>query len=387
MYNKEFKINGKIQSCYIYNESALEMPSVAKNTVNVILTSPPYFGQRLYLDSKDAMIAEEIGREKKLEDYLSNLQEVFLNLHSVLVDDGVFWLNVGFIGNKQGNLIDLPSLVKDQALAAGFKLKNIIIFKKINAQPNGVKHRSSIDHEMLYMLTKVSGTNYFYDQEGYLEFANPESMLRKLRGISGDHKYKNGSPGQVINSMNKPRQYDANRSVELYGYARNVWEFATKNFNAKKFNANIDHYAVMPLALVNRVLDLSLSTYGRCAGCKTQIRTNYEKKVLGREELNDKELDCLKIDKRLDRINNFLVKRKNSFNVKCSNCQLDLPIPKNIESPVVFDPFSGAATTLLGGMLHNANCLGLEINRNFIDLSAKRLEYEIINRSENLLKK
>lgn len=345
--------------------------SYLKNKINVVLTSPPYWGLRSYLKKDDPLKTFEIGNESNLDNYLFSMRSLFRNIYFSLTEDGVFWLNCGFISDKKSNMIDLPNILKDICLEVGFNLKSIIIFKKNNAQPGGLKHRCTIDFEMVYLLAKNKGTDFFYDQEGYKEFQNYESILRKLRGVSDNNKYTDGAPGQVPHSMNSFRTHDKNRPVELYRYARAVWDFNLKSFNAKKqFGLDIDHFAVMPLELANRMLSLTISKIGRCSICKKQVKPDYEKLIYKRDALSKAELDYLKKDQRLDKINDFIINTICDSDFAC--CEF-----ATLENPVVFDPFSGSGTTILAAHCNNADSVGVELNKDFVNLSQTRITKEL----------
>ena len=79
-----------------YNFILGDCLSVLKNmddeSVNCIITSPPYWGMRAYDNEEDK---HEIGNEKKFDDYVSNLTAVFSEAKRVLKKDGSFWLNIG----------------------------------------------------------------------------------------------------------------------------------------------------------------------------------------------------------------------------------------------------------------------------------------------------
>ena len=58
-------------------------------SVHCCVTSPPYFGLRDYGHD------EQLGNERRVEDYVDNLVDVFREVRRVLRDDGVVWLNLG----------------------------------------------------------------------------------------------------------------------------------------------------------------------------------------------------------------------------------------------------------------------------------------------------
>lgn len=84
---KPYWDNGVVQ---LYQADARELP-LADASVHCIVTSPPYFGLRVYQDNDD----RGIGLEKSIEEYLDNLLAVFRECRRVLRDDGIMWVNIG----------------------------------------------------------------------------------------------------------------------------------------------------------------------------------------------------------------------------------------------------------------------------------------------------
>ena len=66
----------------IYNKSSAEMTELEDKSVDMVMTSPPYYSLRNY--GKDG----QIGLEDSIEDYISNLMLIFDESYRVLKDDG-----------------------------------------------------------------------------------------------------------------------------------------------------------------------------------------------------------------------------------------------------------------------------------------------------------
>ena len=79
--------NGPVQ---LYHADARAMP-LADGSISCVVTSPPYFGLRVYQDNDD----RGIGLEASVEAYIANLVDVFREVRRVLRDDGVCWVNLG----------------------------------------------------------------------------------------------------------------------------------------------------------------------------------------------------------------------------------------------------------------------------------------------------
>lgn len=65
------------------------LKNLPSNSVDCCVTSPPYFGLRDYGHE------EQIGAERKLSEYVAKLIAVFAEVRRVLRDEGTLWLNLG----------------------------------------------------------------------------------------------------------------------------------------------------------------------------------------------------------------------------------------------------------------------------------------------------
>jgi len=83
-------------SLIIQGDAASVLKSVPDNSVQCIVTSPPYWGLR------DYKIEGQIGLEEQLSAFINKLVAIFSEMKRILKDDGVFWLNIGD-GYTSGN--------------------------------------------------------------------------------------------------------------------------------------------------------------------------------------------------------------------------------------------------------------------------------------------
>jgi site-specific DNA-methyltransferase (cytosine-N4-specific) len=65
------------------------LPTLAAGSVDCCVTSPPYYGLRDYGHP------DQIGAEKSPAEFVEALRSVFAEVRRVLVDDGTLWLNLG----------------------------------------------------------------------------------------------------------------------------------------------------------------------------------------------------------------------------------------------------------------------------------------------------
>lgn len=77
---------------------------------------------------RDYKVNGQIGLEKSIDDYISNIVEVFREVKRVLRSDGTVWLNLGdsYAGGKTGRY-DIPDIgFKNNNIPTGFKHKDLL---------------------------------------------------------------------------------------------------------------------------------------------------------------------------------------------------------------------------------------------------------------------
>lgn len=73
----------------ICGDAAEVLKTLPQGSVNMCVTSPPYYGLRDYGEGG------QIGLEQTPQEYIGRLIEVFDEVKRVLADDGTLWLNIG----------------------------------------------------------------------------------------------------------------------------------------------------------------------------------------------------------------------------------------------------------------------------------------------------
>jgi hypothetical protein len=122
--------NGPVQ---LYQADARSIP-LPDQSVHCVVTSPPYFGLRVYKDNDD----RGIGLESTVEDYIGNLVDVFREVRRVLRDDGVAWLNLGDSYGDGGDRLGIPERVVLALQADGWVWRDTIIWAKKSAMPESL---------------------------------------------------------------------------------------------------------------------------------------------------------------------------------------------------------------------------------------------------------
>ncbi|WAI01817.1 DNA-methyltransferase [Methanogenium organophilum] len=187
----------------IQGDALTSLKNIQSNIFQCCITSPPYWGLR------DYGINGQIGAEPTLDEYITNIVEIFREVRRVLTDDGTLWINIGDTytsgnrkwrdydrknsnrgmnyrfptpeGLKQKDLIGLPWRIAFELQKDGWFLRSDIIWHKTNCQPESVKDRPTKSHEYLFLLTK--SPNYYYDYESIREPTKNGKGLRNKRTV------------------------------------------------------------------------------------------------------------------------------------------------------------------------------------------------------------
>ena len=200
--------------------------------VQCCVTSPPYFGLRDYGHPG------QIGLEKTPAAYVAALVEVFDGVRELLADDGVLWLNLGdSYGDKQ--LLGMPWRVAFALQAAGWYLRQDVIWHKPNPMPESVTDRCTKAHEYLFLLTKSE--RYFWDPQAMQEASvDPVGSAKRYEAPfweNGKHQAGGYSADGAKHTAGM-KQFDGMRN------RRSVWTVPTQPYSGA-------HFAVLPAALID----------------------------------------------------------------------------------------------------------------------------------------
>lgn len=141
----------------VCGDSAVLLRSVPANSIDLIITSPPYFQQREYNGGG-------VGNEKKPEDYVTALMEIFRECVRVIKPTGSIVFNVGD-KYEDSSLLLMPYRF---AIAAtqqyGVALVNNVTWVKSNPTPRQFKRRLVSSTEPFFHFVKSQEYKYFLDE-------------------------------------------------------------------------------------------------------------------------------------------------------------------------------------------------------------------------------
>lgn len=125
----------------VEGDAALCLRHFPASSIDMVITSPPYWNQREYGGPNS------IGGEASIQDYVASLLSVFAEVKRVLKRAGSFWLNIGD-AYRDKNLCGVPWRVaialQDQQ---GWILRNDIVWNKLKGSPDNAKDKVRNVHE------------------------------------------------------------------------------------------------------------------------------------------------------------------------------------------------------------------------------------------------
>lgn len=236
------------------------LASLHAQSVQTVVTSPPYYGLRRY-----DVEGDQIGDEPTPAEYVAALVSVFDQVWHVLRDDGTLWLNIGDsyandrkwggqtggkhakglhggteIGRRRTNtglpsksLMGIPWRVAFALQDAGWTLRADLIWYKPNCMPESVSDRPTRSHEYLFLFSKCE--RYYYDADAIREPAttNDKSAPREPRGAlspnAGRREITRGAvPGAARAGQNGSADRDGGFDAHPLGRnKRSVWAINT----------------------------------------------------------------------------------------------------------------------------------------------------------------
>lgn len=304
-------------------------------SVDMVLTSPPYFRLRDY--GREG----QIGLEPHVGDWVRQLLPVMQELRRVLRPTGSLWLNLGDTyathpreGAARKSLLLGPERLALAMVADGWVLRNKIVWAKTNPRPTSVPDRLACTWEPVYLF--AAGPKAFFDLDAIRQ---PHRTRSPRGGKRGGHR-----------SGAARRQYLGPNSDRLGGLTTlkaqgrvghplgknpgDVWQLATGGLRIGH------HPAVFPPGLAERAI-LAGCPERRCTICRIAYRR--------------------------------LVRRIGATAVRGALRRQCTCPGTDSEPGVVLDPFLGAGTTALAAETLGRDWVGIELNPEYAALTVERL--------------
>ncbi|MEU4410703.1 site-specific DNA-methyltransferase [Streptosporangium sp. NPDC023963] len=333
-------------------------------SVDLIVTSPPYFGLRSYQDGGEHY-AGQIGDELTPREYIDNLLDCTREWMRVLKPEGSLWLNLGdkYAQNpgqfgpqgasgqranraQAASYVDAPARqtieygVRAKSLTGlpwryalgciddlGLILRAEVIWSKTNGLPESVTDRVRRSHEQWFHFTK---------EPRY--FSAVDEIRQPHADTSAHAMSRRQRTDKRLIAANAGMSSTANPLGALPG---SVWEIATQPLRVPDYLA-VDHFAAFPMEWPRRII-AGWSPTGICLACDQPRTPIVQGSGTGSDNNPDREFR-----------NHVGATGQKFYAHRAANPRLLLgyacacPEPTAPTRPaVVLDPFGGTGTTAL----------------------------------------
>jgi site-specific DNA-methyltransferase (adenine-specific) len=237
----------------LVGDALTRLRRLASESVDTIVTSPPYFNLR------DYHVVGQLGQEAHVDDWVAGLRAVAQECRRVLAPHGSLWLNLGDaysagerFGAPRKSLLLGPERVARALVADGWCLRNKIVWAKTNPLPTPVRDRLTTAHESVYLF--VRRPSYFFDLDAIRE----PLVSAGRRATSGSR-----TPARELGRLSGSRDgllrmtREGRSGHPLGKNPADVWRLGSSSFRGA-------HFATFPAALVGRPI---------LAGCPPRVCT------------------------------------------------------------------------------------------------------------------
>jgi len=120
----------------------------------------------------------ELGSEPEPQLFIKHLCDIMEHVKRVLKPTGSCWVNLGDTYDENKCLMQIPSRFSIEMCNRNWTLRNSVIWHKPNALPTSTKDRLTVDYEMMYFFTKNPKDYYFEQQFDAIDY--PNEIVRKV---------------------------------------------------------------------------------------------------------------------------------------------------------------------------------------------------------------
>ena len=341
------------QDCLLLEGECLHiLKKMPSESINCVITSPPYWNQRKYKYSSKNLPNKyiPIGEESDYRDYVSRLRKISAEIKRVLKKDGSFWLNLGDKYNNK-NLLGMPWRVALAMQEDGWILRNDIIWDQMKGTQSAKDRLRDIYEHIFHF---VKNKKYYYDHQKIrikpIERAkNKNGIMVSATGVSGV-KYK-----QQI--MNSERLSNSEKKNALKALEETINEMRR-----------------------GEVIDFRMTIRGQ-----QRIYHSDNKKISGRaKDLKTKGFFFLKM-----KSNGYLPsdiwrivpeakwRKDTHYAVFPEDLLLNPILATCPENGIVLDPFSGIGSTVATAIKLGRRGVGIELSSHYHKIAQKRMKKEI----------
>lgn len=323
------------QNQIIVGDCRDELKKLRDGSIDLIITSPPYFQQRDYNNGNAG-----IGNEESEERYLKNLLEVFNECVRVIKYSGSIIFN---LGDKyiNGCLALIPYKFAIKAVENNdVFLINQLTWAKLNPTPRQEKRKLIQSTEPFFIFAKSK--NYYFNLEDYLSHLDDINK-------NGQSKPTDGLGKKYFELIENADLSETEKSMARKSLQETIGLIRQGEITGFRMKIRGVH---------------KLAYGGQEGGRNNQIKNNGFTiiKILG----NRMKKDIIESPVEITKDNHHPA-------VYPSYIVQELIKLLSREGDIVLDPFCGSGTTCLAAKTLNRNYLGIELNPEYIALANERL--------------
>ena len=324
----------------VINGDSIEvLRKLPDNSIDLVITSPPYFQQRDYGNG-----INEIGNEKSEKEYLENLLNIFHECVRVVKETGTIVFN---LGDKyiNGGLQLIPFKFAINVLEKeNVFLVNNITWNKLNPTPRQDKRKLVQATEPFFVFAKTK--KYKFKMDEYLKHLDilNKKQSRATNGIG--KKYYELIDNSDLNEIEKEKA-----KKELTKAIHSVISGEISSFRMK-------------------IRGIHKLAYGGQAGGRNN-------------QINNNGFTIIKITGnklKKDIIESPVENTKDINHIAVYPLYIIQELIKLLtdKGDIVLDPFNGSGTTCVAAKILHRNYIGIEINPGYVKLAEKRLSETIL---------
>lgn len=167
-------------------------------TVDTIVTSPPYWKLRFYDNAEDY---NQLGHERTPEEFASNVADIFVDLEVSLKKSSNVFVNIGD-SYVDGCAMDVPGLVKRAILEkTNLKLKDVLVWSKPNPKPQSEQVQRPINKLEYILWFVVDPKESKYNMITYTDRVKEVKITNGAKDVD-----ENGVVWEKVKSLTKPYQ-------------------------------------------------------------------------------------------------------------------------------------------------------------------------------------
>ena len=371
----------KVNDAEFYTGDCLEiLPKLPEGSVQMVVTSPPYWNQRDYQTND----SREIGKESDVGGFIEAMVKVGVGLRRVLRGDGIWWLNLGDKMGEGKQVLGIPWRVAFALQKDRWILRSAMPWVKRNCLPTSAEDRPGGAVEYVFMFAK--NPKYFFDMVAVRKNVPQEKVERIRREIAnGVVDCKESKHAKAVGGHGATSQLEkthADRSENRNFRDSDLWFESIETphglvgcggdllgLDVVTEGLTFEHFAAYPPALVEPLILAGTSAKGCCINCGSPWNRVVEKK----REATRPGLGKVREGEQSEKTGNrdpgrHVTKVETVGWEPTCECGCEEVVPCT-----VLDPFAGAGTTSLAAQRLGRRSIGIELNPKNVEACRLRL--------------